>query len=1197
MKTPRIDGLLQDLGNPPREYGPVPFYWWSGEPLNRERLAWQLERLDGCGVAGVNVNYTHAIDSSAVPGDPPYFSPEWWDLWKWFVGECGKRGMAVGFDDYVVTFIPKGRIGSKLFADPSLRASNLHCAVTDAEGGVPLCLEAGEGGEFVRCVAYRLSDGAVSPGSAVDLSSRWDGGLSWTPPAGAWRVAAVTRHAVYAIDPLNSATSEGTIRHYFAEFEKATPGEVGRGLNYFFQDELNLRIPRPVWHARIPAEFLKRKGYDILPLLPALWTDIGPETPRIRMDYNDVFTALFEESYWKPLYEWTSKRGILYGCDQSARGYPGRGYELYGDYFRAIRWFSAPGAHDPLYRKKRDIFEGKVSSSIAHLYERPRAWVEGYHSSGWGITPAEIVESANQNFMFGYTLLNLHGLYYTTYGGWFEWAPPDFHFRQPYWRHMGAFNRCYTRLAWLLSRGKHACDAAILYPTAPFAAGTDGPAAEKACKALGETLFRQGLDFDYIDDDSVERAEIRGKIFHVAGEAYRALVVPSMRAIRHSSLRKLRDFRAAGGLVIAYGCLPEVTERIGRGDPEAAALAAEAFDGTLVPEEYEEVVKLVGERIERDFLPDREGICVLHRSIDGLHAYAVCSFLEEAVTARLSFRARGRPVVLDVFDNLLHEAFEYGEEGGRAALSLDLHPYEMRIVLIGKGAPKAMPPKEASVKPAFTVRLDGDWESRIEPLLDNTWGDFRLPVDGQWIGAEARRFRFSMEAGEGWQRSGFDDSGWKESTYTFGPRFLKLGPIPAGTDPSAVDGLAQRLADVPQIAAGDSAEVDGKRFAWSTYEFSERWGIEKDVLLGTWSTGPHGLKKEVPDEFLDVTAPDPGDTVFLWTRLRSPGPGRTELAAASRSPYEVFLNGRSVLSQEAEVPAGVTQPYRLPDYHVEEKRVSVDLAGGEERLLVRCVQTKGQRLRLYAVVKAPEGKAAPTGEGAGGPTLRWFSREGCLRCDAVPAWAGRSGFYRFMAPPGLESMTAALRGEPEEAWVDGRRASVGRIGDGPSGSMTYRIRPAAGCGRGAVTVALRVRQASCVYGGAVFAEPVQFGCGTGLIRLGDWGASGLAAYSGGLRYGKRFTLEPEAAGRRVFVNLGGVRATAEVFVNGESAGIRIAPPWRLEITRHLAPGENELHILVTNTLANHYSVEIPTGFVFPGQTASGLMGPVDLEVV
>ena len=44
-------------------------------------------------------------------------------------------------------------------------------------------------------------------------------------------------------------------------------------------------------------------------------------------------------------------------------------------------------------------------------------------------------------------------------------------------------------------------------------------------------------------------------------------------------------------------------------------------------------------------------------------------------------------------------------------------------------------------------------------------------------------------------------------------------------------------------------------------------------------------------------------------------------------------------------------------------------------------------------------------------------------------------------------------------------------------------------------------------------------------------------------------------------------------------------------------GENELTIIVANTLANHYSVGIPTPYAFPHQTPSGLFGPVNLMIM
>jgi hypothetical protein len=85
--------------------------------------------------------------------------------------------------------------------------------------------------------------------------------------------------------------------------------------------------------------------------------------------------------------------------------------------------------------------------------------------------------------------------------------------------------------------------------------------------------------------------------------------------------------------------------------------------------------------------------------------------------------------------------------------------------------------------------------------------------------------------------------------------------------------------------------------------------------------------------------------------------------------------------------------------------------------------------------------------------------------------------------------------------------------------------------------------------------------------------------------------EQEAKGK-VELDLGRVIATAEVTLNAKKIGVRVAPPWTFDLTGSLLTGENELDVLVFNTLANHYQT-IPSSY--RGDPASGLFGPVRLR--
>ena len=57
------------------------------------------------------------------------------------------------------------------------------------------------------------------------------------------------------------------------------------------------------WSDDFPQEFQRRKGYDVIPYLPALKEYIGAVTPKIRLDYADVLISLAEERYFEPIYE------------------------------------------------------------------------------------------------------------------------------------------------------------------------------------------------------------------------------------------------------------------------------------------------------------------------------------------------------------------------------------------------------------------------------------------------------------------------------------------------------------------------------------------------------------------------------------------------------------------------------------------------------------------------------------------------------------------------------------------------------------------------------------------------------------------------------------------------------------------------------------------------------------------------------
>jgi hypothetical protein len=202
-----------------------------------------------------------------------------------------------------------------------------------------------------------------------------------------------------------------------------------------------------------------------------------------------------------------------------------------------------------------------------------------------------------------------------------------------------------------------------------------------------------------------------------------------------------------------------------------------------------------------------------------------------------------------------------------------------------------------------------------------------------------------------------------------------------------------------------------------------------------------------------------------------------------------------------------------------------------------------------------------------------------LPFDVRPNEKKPVGWYRFVSPPGLRAFTVAGRGKVQ-AWSGDNKLTGARKFTIPQPSAEP------------VTVFLRIEQERGCYAGAALLAPIKLDCGPGRIALGDWSKNeGLLSYSGGARYRKMVTISDAS---QVSLNLGEVVASAEVRVNGQLAGVKVSPPWRLDITRFVKAGENRIEVLVCNTLANHYTT-IPTRY--RGQTTSGLLGPAQIEVV
>lgn len=215
------------------------------------------------------------------------------------------------------------------------------------------------------------------------------------------------------------------------------------------------------------------------------------------------------------------------------------------------------------------------------------------------------------------------------------------------------------------------------------------------------------------------------------------------------------------------------------------------------------------------------------------------------------------------------------------------------------------------------------------------------------------------------------------------------------------------------------------------------------------------------------------------------------------------------------------------------------------------------------------------------PLIQVFDEMPDIVYDVKNESAKRVCWYRFEAPPGIKEIV--LHNDNASVWVNGKEVKIN------DGVAIIENPPAE-----ASNVAVRLKMKPGEYAGAAFENPIQLILEGGTIQPGLWSAYALKTYSGIGVYKQIITLNSEDTNKPAELDLGEVFVAAEVFVNGKSAGNKVAAPFKFDLSGLFKPGENELEIRIANTLAPHYSIPKQAKDIGPVQ--SGLVGPVKLKI-
>lgn len=575
--------------------GLCPFWFWNGEMAD-EAIRDQIRMMHEAKIGGFMIQARQGLTI-------PYLSRQWFDKVAVAVSAAKQWGLDVWLcDEYPY---PSGNAGGEVLLEhPEYAAVQLEVIRRDLSGPQDVSLDL-PWGEPVWAAAYPVYHGVVdwehpvnleaeigiiSPDKIFQLSGltpynrkRFFSGhpqkqLHWAVPRGEWRIylfmqVAMAHQKFFGqfIDSLNKKAVECFIRVTHEKYREYLGAEFGKTIKGFFVDEIE---PQPHegeirWSALLPELFFRRKGYSLLPNLPALVEPVGKDTAKIRYDYWDVLTQAFIDTFDKPVAAWCHANGLLYAGEKPIL----RSSQL--------QYFDVPGI-DAGHQKVNSIpaiasakyrANAKLLGSAAHFYGKPRALCECFHSVGWGMTLQDMRWMIDWIAIQGVNLLVPHAFFYTTNGLAKHDAPPSSFYQNPAWLQTSILSCHVETLCELGTDCRQEVHILVIDPVTSrwTAMGEKRAVKERLAEdfaQLQQILLREHFDFFIIDPQKLAEGRVEGDQLVIGAERFSSVILPPMLNLEAMAWKRVKEFVEAGGRVFGIKCLP--IEEIGGEDDMAA---------------------------------------------------------------------------------------------------------------------------------------------------------------------------------------------------------------------------------------------------------------------------------------------------------------------------------------------------------------------------------------------------------------------------------------------------------------------------------------------------------------------------------------------------------------------------------------------------------------------------------------------------
>ncbi|MFI1735765.1 glycosyl hydrolase [Streptomyces acidicola] len=566
----------------------------------------------------------------------------------------------------------------------------------------------------------------LDPDSVVDLTSRVrDGAVTWTAPGqGQWLLFSFWQRGTgqtvtgaqstsYVVDHYAAAGSDAVSSYW--DSNQLTPAirrlihETGGDL---FEDSLELQFVLP-WTNGLSKEFRNRRGYALTKYLPVLFIESlhkfnsgsgTPESPadydfpgdtgyRIRNDFYQVLTELYETHHLDRIRSWANSLGLRYRSQVS--------YGSTLEMASAATHVDVPETEQFYFRDSVDSYRAMAGG--VHLGGKQVYSVEAAPvlttavQDAYGSTWQRMLEVINLAYAGGVNQAVFHGFAHATapgaaWPGWSPFAPlgtrPGFAEawgpRQPSWRHMPDINGYLARQQHVLRAGSPRVDLAV------YRQGYWDKGAEQLFSS--SAVARAGFSYEAVSPTLLALGiPAKSGLLAPEGPAYQALVIPAGSRIDVPAAKAVLKLAQHDVPVVIVGSLPERTPFFeGRSSNDAqlqrlvSSLRAQPRV-RQVAEEADITAALsslhVSPRLRPSEPTDLWSVMRQDRRATYFWLYNPGT---SRISTEVSLTGQGTPYLLDAWTGETSPLPKYRTDRGRITLGIDLAPSATMLLALAE---------------------------------------------------------------------------------------------------------------------------------------------------------------------------------------------------------------------------------------------------------------------------------------------------------------------------------------------------------------------------------------------------------------------------------------------------------------------------------------------------------------------------------